>query len=144
MLPVQDILLESTPAGPRAVAAFDLSDVQLRAVAVALEALRRGRFAYAELDADAVLELAGLRVVTDQVEALAVAGAHGTLRLALEGVHLLAEAVGAYSLRDTDGYQPPEERERLELLRPLAGDLLDLVSGMHRARQHLADESQGD
>src|SRR3954470_22602370 len=98
MLPGQEILVETTPTGTRAVAAFDLSDRQLVAVGEALDGLRRERYALAELDVDQTLALAALRGVSDQVETLVVAGGHGTLRIASDGVHVLCEAVGTYTL----------------------------------------------
>lgn len=137
MLTAQDIVVEHTPTGPRPVAVFDLTDRELAAAAEALDSLRRERYAHPGLDADDILGLTGLRVVTDQIETLTTVGMHGTLRLPVEQVHLLAEAVGGYLLRDTESYQPPELRARLELLRPIAGELLDLVADLRRAQQTL-------
>jgi hypothetical protein len=139
MLTAPDLVVEHTPTGPRALAVFDLSDVQLAAVREALDAARRERYAHGELDVDDVRALAELRTLTDQVETLALAGGHATLRLAVEQVELLAQAVGAYLLRDTADYQPPELRERLALLGPLAGPLLDLVCEL-RSGQRALDE----
>jgi hypothetical protein len=138
MLIARDILLEDSPAGVRPVAVFDLGERQIAAVAVAVDALRRERYAHPGLEVDDVLALADLRALSDQVELLEVAATAGTLRVAIAQVRLLAEATGAYLMRgEEETYQPPELRDRLVLLSPLAHELLDLVSDLHEAQRQL-------
>jgi hypothetical protein len=143
MVAARDIFVERTATGARSVAVLDLGDRRLDGVAQAVDALRHARYAQPALDVDEVLGLAALRTLSDQIELAAAAGSGGTLRLYVEQVQLLAEAVGGYLLRDADeGYQPPELRNRLALLRPLAGELFDLVSELHETERRL-DEQRG-
>jgi hypothetical protein len=121
------------------LAVFDLSRAQTQAVADALAFYHRRRFASAELDADSALAMYAVAAVSDQLAPLAAADGHSTPRLDETGVAILAEAVSLYlAERDTDDYLPPEERERLDFLRPLGEPLLDLVVGLREARLRLA------
>ena len=131
MLAWQDIVLTDR----RPVATFDLSDVQLSAVDVALDAYRLATFAYRDLEVGDVLALATLRSVTEQVAPLVAAGAHGTLRVDEDGLRALGQAIVGYlATSDVDGYQPPELRQRIAVLDALTGGLFDLAQALERRR----------
>lgn len=78
-------------------------------------------------DATAVMELRALMSLDDLLAAVRETGPDATLMLKRDQASLLCQIVGAYVTdRDGDGYQPPEERERIARLRGLAGPLMDL------------------
>ena len=78
-------------------------------------------------DADAVHELRALMTLDDLLSATREHRPDGPLTLAREQAVLLCEITGAYvSDRDVEGYQTPEERDRIARLRTLAGPLMDL------------------
>jgi hypothetical protein len=134
MLACQEIVL--THRAP--LASFDLSDAQLAALDVALDAYRLATFAHRSLEVEDVLALATLRALTDQVAPLVAAGAHGTLRVDDDGLTTLGQAVVAYlQSRDVEGYQPPELRARLTLLDALTRELFDLAAELDAARARL-------
>jgi hypothetical protein len=139
MLVNQEITVESRAGAATPVAVFDLSRTQTQAVADALAFYHRRRFAAVELDADSALAMYAVAAVTDQLAPLAAADGHSTPRLDETGVGIIAEAVSLYlAERDVDEYLPPEERTRLDFLRPLSEPLLDLVVELREAAQRLA------
>ncbi len=92
--------------------------------------------------ASAVLELRALMTLDDMLAAQREVGPEATLTLIREQSQLLCQIAGAYvTERDTDGYQPPEERDRIARLRGLAGALMDLccefAAAEEEAREHL-------
>jgi hypothetical protein len=106
-------------------------------------AWRRDELARVELDdADAVLTLRGLMVVDDM---LAVAGMYegdAPLTITRPQVHMLCEVAGAYvAERDIEGYQAPEERDRIERLRGLAGPLMDCCSELAAAEDEVRERA---
>ena len=140
LVPVnKEITVESRAGASTPVVVFDLSGAQTRAVADALAFYHHRRFATGELDADSALAMYAVAAVSDQLGPLVAADGHSTPRLDAPGVGILAEAVNLYlAERDDDEYQPPEERGRLELLRPLSEPLRDLVVELRAAEQRLA------
>ena len=139
MLLNKEIVVENRAGASTPVAVFDLSREQTQALADALGFYHRRRFAGGELDADSALAMYAVAGVSDQLAPLAAAAAHSTVRLDVAGVGTLAEAVSLYlAERDIDAYQPSQERTRLDLLRPLAEPLLDLVVELREAERELA------
>jgi hypothetical protein len=144
MLVNQEITVESRAGAAIPVAVFDLSRAQTQAVAEALAFYHRRRFAPAELDVDSALAMYAVSAVSDQLAPLAAADGHSTLRLDETGVGILAEAVSLYlAERDVDDYLPPEERDRLDFLRPLREPLLDLGVELREAEHRLAPSGCG-
>src|SRR4051812_11127465 len=127
----------AAPHGPtaRTEAVFDLAAAQASAAADALSHYRRSRFrAEAIEDAGELLALRAVTVLSDQLEAGPEQPHPVTVRLELAGVRLLAEVCAYYvAERDVDGYQSPEERERIGLLAPLAESLRELAAQVARA-----------
>jgi hypothetical protein len=139
MLANQEITIESRGGTTSPVAVFDLSREQTQAVADALAFYHRRRFAAGELDADDAVAMYAVAAVSDQLAPLAAADGHSTPRLDVTGLGILAEAVNLYlAERDIDEYLPPEERDRLDLLRPLREPLLELVVQLREAAAQLA------
>jgi hypothetical protein len=128
LLENREIVVAPGPDGPRPEAVFDLSEAQACAVADALSHHQRTHFGAEALDADQAIALRALSALADQVQELAAAGAHGVLRVGPDDAATLVNAVVAYlDDRDTDGYQPPEERERLAMLHELLEPLMELT-----------------
>jgi hypothetical protein len=139
MLVNKEITVETRAGLTVPVAVFDLSREQTQAVADALGFYHRRRFAPGELDAESALAMYAVAAVSDQLAPLAAADGHSTPRLDATGVGILAEAVNLYlAERDVDDYLPPDERARLDLLRPLSEPLLDLLVEMREAADQLA------
>jgi hypothetical protein len=106
-------------------------------------AWRRDELSRVELDdAEAVLTLRGLMVVDDM---LAVAGMYegdAPLTVTRDQVHMLCEIAGAYvAERDVEGYQAPEERDRIDRLRGLAGPLMDCCSELAAAEDEVRERA---
>ena len=130
----REIVVTQGPEGPEVVAVFDLSSVQVSAVAAALAHYRRTRFGGAALDADEVLELRALSTVAEQIDELAALGGHAVVRTVADGVVVLAQAALVYVReRDTESYQSPEERERIAALHGLGEPLIELACELRRA-----------
>lgn len=104
-------------------------------------AWRRDELSRVELDdADAVLSLRGLMVLDDMLAAASAYDAPLTIDRAQ--VHMLCEIVGAYvTERDVEGYQAPEERDRLERLRGVAGPLMDCCSELAAAEDEARERA---
>ena len=132
----REIVVTQGPHGPQREAVFDLSSTHVAAVAAALAHYRRSRFAGAELDADQVLELRALTPLAEQIDDLAAADGHAVVQTDRSGVCTLVEAVLIYVReRDVEGYQSPEERERLTALRELSDPLVELACELRRAER---------
>ncbi len=106
-------------------------------------AWRRDELSRVELrDVDAVLALRALMLVDDLLLAPRPDEDRAVLTVDRAQVRLLCEIVGAYvAERDVDGYQPPEERERIERLRALAGPLMDCASELAAAQDELRERA---
>lgn len=91
-------------------------------------------------EAAAVLELRALMTLDDLLAIEREIGPRATLTLTRDQATLLCQIAGAYvNGRDSDSYQPPEERERIARLRGLAGPLMDLCCEFAAAE----DEARG-
>jgi hypothetical protein len=93
-------------------------------------------------DSSAVLELRALMTLDDLLVANREVGPDATIEFTRGQARLLCQITGAYvTERDTDSYQPPEERDRIARLRGLAGPLMDLccefAAAEDEARQRL-------
>ncbi len=106
-------------------------------------AWRRDELSRVELhDVDAVLALRALMLVDDLLSAPRPDEDRAVLTVDRARVQLLCEIVGAYvTERDVDGYQPPEERERIERLRALAGALMDCSCELAAAQDELRERA---
>ena len=104
-------------------------------------AWRRNELARLELqDADTVLVLRALMTLEDMLAATTDYDEHAPLTLTRDHVRVLCEIVGAYITgRDVESYQPPEERDRIERLRSLAGRLMDCCSELATAQEQLRE-----
>jgi hypothetical protein len=104
-------------------------------------AWRRDSLSRGELhDTDAVLVLRAIMVLDDMLAATRVYEEHVPLTLTRDQVHILCEIAGSYiSERDVDGYQSPEERDRIERLRAFAGPLMDCCSELAAAHDEVRE-----
>ncbi len=92
-------------------------------------------------EAEAVLELRALMTLDDLLAAEREIGPEATLTLTREQARLLCQISGAYvTERDTDSYQPPEERDRIARLRALAGPLMDLCCEFAAAEEEAREQ----
>jgi hypothetical protein len=92
--------------------------------------------------AAAVIELRALMTLDDMLAGEREIGPEATLTITRDQAGMLAQIAGAYvTERDTDSYQPPEERDRIARLRAMAGPLMDLCcefsAAEDEAREHL-------
>jgi hypothetical protein len=97
---------------------------------------RRDTVSRVELDEiDTVLALRALMVLDDMLESMRDYEEHVPLTLTREQVRMLCEIAGAYvTERDVDGYQTPEERDRIQRLRRFAGPLMDCCGELAAAQ----------
>lgn len=92
--------------------------------------------------ADAVLALRALMVLDDMLGATVQYDERAPLTLNRDQVHALCEIAGSYvSERDLDGYQAPEERDRIERLRALAGRLMDTSCELAAAQDEVRERA---
>jgi hypothetical protein len=91
----------------------------------------------------AILELRALMTLDDLLAAMREVGPEATLTLTRDQGSLLCQITGAYvTERDTDSYQPPEERDRIATLQALVDPLFDLVAELDRADEVLRAQSR--
>jgi hypothetical protein len=111
-------------------AAVELTASEAAALADALSFYLRRRFGPHQLELSAAaLSLRSLTGVSDRLGTLATAGLGGRLVLSEHELRGLREALCLYvAERDTESYQPPEERDRLSVLRALSEPLGDLLA----------------
>jgi hypothetical protein len=116
------------------------SDLEVLAEAVAW---RREELSREELyDVDAVLAVRALMGLDDLLTAPRPDDDRVLLTVDRRQVGLLCAVAGAYvSERDIEGYQSPEERDRIERLRALAGPLMDCSSELAAAQDELRDRA---
>jgi hypothetical protein len=127
-------LEEHSGDAPRA--AVELAAPEAAALADALSFYLRRRFGAdgVEVAADA-LSLRSFTELSQRLQSLSSAGMGGRLVIGETDLRALREALCFYvAERDTDSYQPPEERERLRTLRELSEPLADLVAAVADAR----------
>ena len=124
--------------GDRAVAVFMVAMDPRTALADALSWLVTRRFQAEALEAEKVIELRGAAALADRIDEHREIDAKAPIRVNGDEVRLLIEAVVAYvSERDTESYQPPEERSRLGELSALLDPLFDLALELDRADEVL-------
>ena len=93
-------------------------------------------------DASGVLELRALMSLDDLLAAVRDTGPDATLMLKRDQASLLCQIAGAYVTdRDIDGYQSPEERDRIARLRALAGPLMDLCCEFAAAEDEAREQA---
>jgi hypothetical protein len=120
--------------GGRAVAVFMAGAERRAAMADALSWQVTRRFQAGALEAEAVVELRAAGALADRIDEHRGVEAKASMRLGVDDARLLIEAVVAYvSERDTDAYQPPEERARIAELSAVLDPLFDLVLELDRA-----------
>lgn len=130
--------LHLVPEGDRAVAVFALASEPRDALADALSWHLTRRFQSEELEAGNVIELRSVGALADRIDEHRGVDARAPIRVNGDEVRLLIEAVVAYvSERDTESYQPPEERARIGVLSALLDPLFDLALELDRADQVL-------
>jgi hypothetical protein len=113
-------------------AAVELAAVEAAALADALTFYLRRRFVGGELELAAhALSLRYFTEFSDRLGALRAAGVGGRLLLSDNDLRRLREAVCFYlAERDTESYQPPEERDRLAELHEINEPLGDLLTAL--------------
>jgi hypothetical protein len=106
-------------------------------------AWRRGELSRVELDdVEAVLTLRGLMVLDDMLAATSGYEDDAPLTVNRGQAHMLCEIAGAYvAERDVDGYQTPEERDRIQRLRGLAGPLMDCCCEFAAAQDEVRERA---
>jgi hypothetical protein len=116
-------------------AAVELTAREAAALADALSFYLRRRFVGGELELIAqALSLRSFTELSDRLGALTTAGAGGRLLLSEQELRGLREALCLYlAERDTESYQPPEERERLAELHEINEPLGDLLTVLPKA-----------
>ncbi|MEA2469169.1 MAG: hypothetical protein QOE38_167 [Thermoleophilaceae bacterium] len=128
--------------GDRAVAVFAAGAERRAALADALSWHVTRRFQAGALEAEGVAELRAAGALADRIDEHRGVEAKASIRLHAHDARLLIEAVVAYiSERDTDAYQPPEERARLGELSGVLDALFDLVLDLDRADDVLGGAS---
>jgi hypothetical protein len=124
--------------GDRAVAVFVVAVDPRTALADALSWLVTRRFQAESLEAGKVIELRAAAALADRIDEHRDVDAKAPIRVNADEVRLLIEAVVTYvSERDTESYQPPEERARLGELSGLLDPLFDLALELDRADEVL-------
>src|SRR3954471_13608339 len=124
--------------GGRAVAVFAAGAEQRAAMADALSWQVTRRFQAGALEAEGVVELRAAGALADRIDEHRGVEAKASIRLNADEARLLIEAVVAYiSERDTEAYQPPEERARIAELTEVVDPLFDLVLELDRADEML-------
>jgi hypothetical protein len=126
----------------RAVAVFAAGAEQRAALADALSLHVTRRFQAEALEPEKVLELRAAAALADQIDEHRGVEAKSSIRVNGDEVRLLIDAVVTYvSERDTETYQPPEERTRLAELSTLLDPLFDLALDLDRADDVLGGSS---
>jgi hypothetical protein len=122
----------------RAFAVFVVGMEQRGALADALSWQVNRRFQAESLEAEKVIELRAAGALADRIDEHRDVEAKAPVRVNGDEVRLMIEAVVAYvSERDTESYQPPEERARIAELSALLDPLFDLALELDRADEVL-------
>jgi hypothetical protein len=126
----------------RAVAVFMAGAERRAAMADALSWHVTRRFQAGALEAEGVAELRAAGAMADHLDEHRGVEAKASIRVHADEARLLIEAVVAYvSERDTEAYQPPEERARIAELSGVLDALFDLVLDLDRADEVLGGSS---
>src|SRR3954470_24423827 len=124
--------------GGRAIAVFTAGAERRAAMADALSWHVPRRFQAGALEAEGVVELRAAGALADRIDEHRGVEAKASIRLNVDEARVLIDAVVAYvSERDTDAYQPPEERARIAELSAVVDPLFDLVLEPARADEML-------
>jgi hypothetical protein len=135
--------LHLVPEDGRAVAVFTAEETWRSAVADALSWHLNRRFQAGSLETDNVLELRAAGALADRLDEHRGLEGRAPVRLTADQARVLIDAVSAYVMeRDTESYQPPEERERIAALSGLVDPLFDLVAQLDRADEVLQAQSR--
>ena len=135
--------LHLVPEDGRAVAVFTADEAWRSAVADALSWHVNRRFQAGALEADTVIQLRAAGALADRLDEHRGMEGRAPVRLNADQVRVLIEAVSAYVMeRDTESYQPPEERARIAALSGLVDPLFDLVAQIDRADEVLQAQSR--
>lgn len=127
----------------RAVAVFSAGAERRAALADALSWHVNRRFQVDALDTDKVLELRSAGGLADRLDEFRGVEGNAPVRVMAEQVRLLIEAASSYVFeRDTESYQPPDERARIAELARLIDPLFDLVADLDRADEMLGASSR--
>jgi hypothetical protein len=126
----------------RAVAVFTTEAEPRAALADALSWYVTRRFQAGAIEADTVLELRAAGALADRLDEFRGREGRAPVRLNADQARTLIEASSAYrSERDTETYQPPEERTRIAELSNLIDPLFELVANLDRADEVLDAQS---
>jgi hypothetical protein len=124
--------------GERAVAVFTADAERRAALADALSWHLTRSFQAGALEAEGVADMRAAGALADRIDEHRGVEAKASIRLGADDARLLIEAVVAYvSERDTEAYQPPEERARIAELSAVLDSLFDLVLELDRADEML-------
>jgi len=134
--------LHLVPEDGRAVAVFHAGPEWRAALADALSWQVNRRFQADSLEAEKVLELRAAGALADRLDEHRDMEGKALVRLNADQVRVLIEAASAYLMeRDTESYQPPEERARIAELARLVDALFDLVAQLDRADEVFGAQS---
>ena len=125
-----------------AVAVFHADEEWRAALADAVSwHLQRGSGPAVE-DADKVLEMRAAGALADRLDEHRGVEGRALIRVSADQVRTLIEAASSYLMeRDTESYQPPEERARIAKLSELVDPLFDLVAELDRADEVFGAQS---
>jgi hypothetical protein len=119
-----ELVMVPGPDGPTPLVVADVAAAAAEALADAV-ARRRDTLALGELEAAQALEVRALSDLADRLRPAPGVEMH-VLRLSADDAAVVADAADRYvAERDTDGYQPPAERARLQALRDVRDSLRD-------------------
>jgi hypothetical protein len=135
--------LHLVPEDGHAVAVFTAEEEWRSAVADALSWHVNRRFQAGTLETDKVLALRAAGALADRLDEHRGLEGRAPVRLTADHVRVLIDAVSAYVMeRDTESYQPPEERARIAALSGLVDPLFDLVAQIDRADEVFGAQSR--
>ena len=134
--------VQFVPEDGRVVAVFTAEAAPRAALADALSWHLTRRFQSGDLEADKVLELRAAGALADRLDEFRGAEGRAPVRVNADQVRLLIEAAVSFvGERDVEGYQPPEERDRIAVLSDLVDPLFDLALELDRADGVLSAQS---
>ena len=129
------------PGGRTVVCDTVASRDELQALREAIAWRRNGQSRGALEDAESVLALRELTALDDLLFQTTAVESEALVTVDRGQALALCELAGTYvAERDVDGFQAPEERERLALLRALSGPLMDACCELAAAEQEAADK----
>jgi hypothetical protein len=115
----------------RVVADATVDGATLRHLVEGVRARRHALSVEGLQDADAVLHVRGLTALADRLDALFALGDPVPVSIDRHEAVALAEAAVSYGAsRDTEGYLPPGERERVDALESTTATLMDVITDL--------------